>query len=95
MWKNVAPGRAQTCTSCSVGECPNHIDHPLYSLCFQLILMIYVKGSSLFELSLSLSSELEFTGLHMWPYMQAYPFYSLVYLCYLVELVTTVLHEFL
>ena len=29
--KRVALGRAQTCTSHGLGECPNHLDGPLIS----------------------------------------------------------------
>ena len=36
--RNVAPGGAQTLTSCSLGECPNCLDHQLYMLLTALTL---------------------------------------------------------
>ena len=57
---------------------------------FFAFLTIFIKGSSLSELSISLPSKLE---LFMWPYMQNYPFYPLVFPSYLVELLTNILHK--
>ena len=41
--KRVAQGRAQTCTSHGLGECPNHLDHQHYMLfpCLSSLLRAY------------------------------------------------------
>ena len=44
--KNVAPARAQTCIFCSLGECPNHLDHQVCMLftCHSSSLRAYWPG---------------------------------------------------